>query len=115
MLTALATQLSNLTPKISEVESQCKLNGRCILSHEKTHFADNESKHVEDTLFIILRKLHEQDRIIEWMKENVEVLHQMIGSQFRSIHLIETLISHVLPHFDLTKKRGTPSGSTPRI
>lgn len=104
MLNSLETQPSNLTTRISAVESQCKINGRRTPSHDKAYFANSAGKSVDDTLLIVLQKFHEQNRIIQWKMKNINLLHHMVGSHSRSIHLIDTLVSHVLPRSDQTKK-----------
>lgn len=57
-LTALVSQLNDLAIKIYEVENQCKYLGR-----ESSRSYEN--KLVKDKLLIILKKLHEQDRMLE--------------------------------------------------
>uniref|UniRef100_M1DIR6 Integrase core domain containing protein n=1 Tax=Solanum tuberosum TaxID=4113 RepID=M1DIR6_SOLTU len=97
-LVALTTQLNDLATKISKVENQCKSQRGHIPPYEQERSRSNENKRIEDTLLIILQKLHEQDRMLAVMKESVEVLNQMSGSHSRSIKLIENLLDRTLPH-----------------
>uniref|UniRef100_M1DNS2 Integrase core domain containing protein n=1 Tax=Solanum tuberosum TaxID=4113 RepID=M1DNS2_SOLTU len=78
-LTALVPQLNDLATNISEVETQCKRQGRYMLPHERERSRSNENKRIKDTLLIIFQNLHEQDKMLEEMNKNVEVPVLMIG------------------------------------
>lgn len=73
-------------------------------------FFDGVDERVDDRLLIILQALNEQNKIIGWMKESIELLARIVGSHSRSIHLIERLIGHVLTRSDPTKEWETLEG-----
>uniref|UniRef100_M1DTE5 Uncharacterized protein n=1 Tax=Solanum tuberosum TaxID=4113 RepID=M1DTE5_SOLTU len=97
-LVILLGQMDTLAQKIEELEVLSKKKGRYIPPHKRRKSTDNESRRIEDTILIILQKLNEQDRVLEEMRENVEVLNLMIACHSRSIKLIENLMGLVLPH-----------------
>ena len=97
-LTAFVTQLNDLTTKISEVENQCKSKGRYIPPYDRVRSRSNEDKCIEDGLLIIHQKPHAQDKMLEAMKENMEVLRQMCDSYSRPIKFIKDLMDHTLTH-----------------
>uniref|UniRef100_M1DV52 Uncharacterized protein n=1 Tax=Solanum tuberosum TaxID=4113 RepID=M1DV52_SOLTU len=88
-------QMHTLSQKVKELEVLSKMKGRYMPPHERRKSTDNESRRIENTLLIILQNLKEQDRVLEEMRENVEVLNHRIGSHSRSIKLIENLIGHI--------------------
>uniref|UniRef100_M1DSG8 Uncharacterized protein n=1 Tax=Solanum tuberosum TaxID=4113 RepID=M1DSG8_SOLTU len=73
-LTTIVTQLNELATKISEVENQCRSQGRYIPPDERERSMSNENKRIKDKILIILPKLHEQDRMLEVMRESIELL-----------------------------------------
>jgi len=62
---------------------------KCRAQTEQRGFMDSENKCIEYMLLIILHKLNEQDRVLEKIRESVEVPNQMSNSHYRSIQLIE--------------------------
>uniref|UniRef100_M1D8U8 Uncharacterized protein n=1 Tax=Solanum tuberosum TaxID=4113 RepID=M1D8U8_SOLTU len=79
-LKALVSQLNDLATKIKEMVNQCKRQGKHPLPHQQKSSRSDEKKRIDNTLLIILQKLHEQDRMLEALKESMEVLNLMIGS-----------------------------------
>uniref|UniRef100_M1DDG8 Integrase core domain containing protein n=1 Tax=Solanum tuberosum TaxID=4113 RepID=M1DDG8_SOLTU len=72
-LTALVTQLNELSAKIVKVENQCKSQVMYIPPHDKKQSRDMENNRVEETLQIILQKITKQDPMLEEMTESIEV------------------------------------------
>lgn len=108
-LVPLLARLEDLTKKILEVEVQCKRNDRYIPPQERRQSKDNDSKCINDTLLIILLKVNKHDKVLEELKENVEVLNKIIVSHSRSIQIIRSLMGQVLPHLYPKQKDGLPS------
>uniref|UniRef100_M1DSX1 Uncharacterized protein n=1 Tax=Solanum tuberosum TaxID=4113 RepID=M1DSX1_SOLTU len=109
MLAALMTQIDELAKKMVEIEVQCKRNDEYILPHERRRPNDNEVKHIEGMLSIILHKVTGQDRELEEMKESIKMIKQMIGSHSRYVQLLENLMGHVLTLLNSQQNKGLPS------
>uniref|UniRef100_M1DU97 Uncharacterized protein n=1 Tax=Solanum tuberosum TaxID=4113 RepID=M1DU97_SOLTU len=108
-LIILLGHMNNLTQKVEELEVMSKQKSKCRPPIEKGRSMDIENKHIKDILLTILQQLNEQDRVLEKIRENVEVLNQMSGSHSRSIQLIETLLGYVMPHLHQAQGKGSPN------
>uniref|UniRef100_M1DX34 Uncharacterized protein n=1 Tax=Solanum tuberosum TaxID=4113 RepID=M1DX34_SOLTU len=101
--------MDNLTQKVKELELMSKEKSKCMPPTEQGRSMDVENKCIKDMLVTILQKLNAQDRALEEIRENVEVLNQMSGSHSRSIQLIETLLGRVMPHIHQAQGKGLPN------
>uniref|UniRef100_M1DD30 Uncharacterized protein n=1 Tax=Solanum tuberosum TaxID=4113 RepID=M1DD30_SOLTU len=101
--------MDKLTQEVEELEVMSKEKSKCKPPIEQGGSMDIENKHIEDMLLTIFQRLNKQDRVLEKIRENVEVLNQMSGSHSRSIQLIGTLLSHVMPHLYQSQGKGSPN------
>uniref|UniRef100_M1DNX7 Uncharacterized protein n=1 Tax=Solanum tuberosum TaxID=4113 RepID=M1DNX7_SOLTU len=85
MLASLMTHMDELAQKMMKIEVQCKRKDKYIPPHERRSPKENEVKHLEGILSIILHKVTEQDRELEEMKENIQWMKPMIWSHSRAV------------------------------
>lgn len=97
MLTTLTTHLSHLDTKISEVEVQCS-KGIYVSPHKWSKSREGDKNHVKETLQTSHQKITNRDLVLEEMKENVEVLNEVIGYHPISLQQIRCLLSFAVPH-----------------
>uniref|UniRef100_M1DQC4 Uncharacterized protein n=1 Tax=Solanum tuberosum TaxID=4113 RepID=M1DQC4_SOLTU len=86
MLAALMTQMDELAKNLVKIEIQCKRKDKYIPPHERRSLKDNEVKHLEGMLSIILHKVTEQYREMKEMKEDVEGMKGMSCPTAREPH-----------------------------
>uniref|UniRef100_M1BMY1 Uncharacterized protein n=1 Tax=Solanum tuberosum TaxID=4113 RepID=M1BMY1_SOLTU len=91
-LIILLGQMDDLTKKVEEREVMSKEKSKYIPLTEQGIPMDIENKRIKSMLLTILHKLNEQDKVLEEIRENVEVLNQISGSHSRSIQLIGILL-----------------------
>uniref|UniRef100_M1DTX5 Integrase core domain containing protein n=1 Tax=Solanum tuberosum TaxID=4113 RepID=M1DTX5_SOLTU len=108
-LIILLGHMDNLTQKVKELEVMSKEKSKCMPPTEQGRSMDIEDKRIKDMLVTILQKLNAQDRVLEEIWENVEVLNQMSSSHSRSIELIGTRLGRVIPHLHQAQGKGLPN------
>uniref|UniRef100_M1DZ39 Retrotransposon gag protein n=1 Tax=Solanum tuberosum TaxID=4113 RepID=M1DZ39_SOLTU len=108
-LTIWLGQMNSLTQKVEELEVMSKSKSKYLSSTEQGRCMDIENRRINDTLLTILQKLNKHDKVLEEIRENVEMLNQRSGSHFRSIQLIETLLNLALPQLHPYEQAGSPS------
>lgn len=82
-LTALVSQLKDLTTKIFEVENHCKRQRRYMPIHRLNKSREDEKSRIERTLQIILQKITNQDRVLVQNNREYKALIKFTGSHSR--------------------------------
>jgi len=108
-MTILLGQMNCLTQKFEELEVMSKGKRKHPSSMDQERCRDIKNRRINDTFLTILQKLNEQDKVLEEIRENVEILNQMSGSHSRSIQLIDTLLNLALPQLHPYEQAGSPS------
>ena len=95
-LTILLGQMNSLTQKIEELELISKGKSKSPSSTDQGRCMDIENRRINDKLLTILQKLNEQDKVLEEIRENVEMLNQITISHSMIIQLQDAQIGQML-------------------
>uniref|UniRef100_M1D9R1 Integrase core domain containing protein n=1 Tax=Solanum tuberosum TaxID=4113 RepID=M1D9R1_SOLTU len=91
-----------------ELEEVSKKKDRYISPHERRRTKKQEGGQIEEVLSLILHKVKEHDRVLEEIKENVLMLHQMTTSHSMFIQLLESQMDQVLSCLYPEPEKGLP-------